>query len=53
MNHQNRCSAHDGNEQCCLVKTHPLPHMGRWYTMRDEDIVAEVARRLARPAVRL
>ena len=34
-----RCGVCDGRERCCLVKEHPGPHMGRYYTMTDEDIL--------------
>lgn len=33
-----RCEAYDGQERCCLVKDHPPPCMGRWYTMEQSKI---------------
>ncbi len=42
MSDDARCEVRDGNERCCLIAGHPdtVPHMGRWYTMRQSDIKA-------------
>lgn len=53
MTHLNQCSTSDGNERCCLVKAHEGVHMGRWYTMKDEDIAAWEAWKREHPEVRL
>jgi hypothetical protein len=39
-----KCNVFDGNEFCCLPARHPSPHMGRWYTMKQEDIEAAYER---------
>ena len=37
---ERRCRVHDGRERCCLIIDHTGPHMGRWHTMRQEEIDA-------------